>query len=59
MDKVTLMYFEDVLMSGCSGLIQATQAPGEVDDESLKRALNVKLESIKSDIANIQHFLEA
>lgn len=58
MDKVTLMFFEDVLMNDCNGLMQATQAPGDVDDENLKRALNVQLEAIKGDIANIQHLLE-
>ena len=58
MDKTTLMYFEDVLMDDCSGLTQATQAPSTVDDENLKRALNVQLEAIKGDIANIQHLLE-
>lgn len=58
MDKVTLMYFEDVLLNDCSGLAQATQGPSGVDDENLKRALNVQLEAIKGDIANIQHFLE-
>ena len=59
MDKVTLMFFEDVLMNDVSGLIQASQAPMDVDDENLKRALNVQLEAIKADVANIQHFLEA
>lgn len=58
MDKVTLMYFEDVLLNDCSALAQATQAPSAVDDENLKRALNVQLEAIKGDITNIQHFLE-
>lgn len=58
MDKVTLMFFEDVLTNDCAGLMQATQAPSAVDDESLKRALNVQLEAIKGDIANIQHLLE-
>lgn len=58
MDKVTLMYFEDVLLNDCSNLSQATQAPSAVDDENFKRAINVQLEAIKGDIANIQHFLE-
>ena len=58
MDKVTLMYFEDVLLNDCSSLAQATQAPSAVDDENLKRALNVQLEAIKADVANIQHLLE-
>lgn len=58
MDKATLMFFEDVLMNDCTGLAQATQSPSSVDDENLKRALNVQLEAIKGDIANIQHFLE-
>lgn len=59
MDKVTLMFFEDVLLNDCSCLAQATHSPSDVDDENLKRALNVQLEAIKGDIANIQHFLEA
>ena len=58
MDKVTLMFFGEVLMNDCSGLIQATQSPSGVDDENLKRALNVQLEALKGDIANIQHLLE-
>lgn len=58
MDRKTLLYFEDVLLSDCSSLSSATQAAGDVDDESLKRALNVQLEAIKGDVANIQHFLE-
>lgn len=58
MDKKTLSYFEDVLFNSCNGLIQATQASGDVDDENLKRALNVQLEAIKGDVANIQHLLE-
>ena len=59
MDKVTLMFFEDVLMNDCSSLMQASQGPGEVDDENLKRALNVQLDAIRADVVNIQHFLEA
>ena len=58
MDKTTLMFFEGVLMNDCSSLTSATQAPADVDDENLKRALNVQLEAIKGDIANIQHLLE-
>lgn len=58
MDKTTLMYFEDVLLNDCSGLAQATQAPSGIDDDNFKRALNVQLEAIKGDIANIQHLLE-
>ncbi len=58
MDKNTLMYFEDVLLNDCSGLAQASQAPSSVDDDNLKRALNVQLEAIKADVANIQHLLE-
>lgn len=58
MDKNTLMYFEDVLMNDCHGLMQASQSPADVDDENIKRALNVQLEAIKGDIANIQHLLE-
>lgn len=59
MDKVTLMYFEDVLLNDCSALAQATQAPDGIEEENLKRAFNVQLEAIKGDVANIQHLLEA
>lgn len=58
MNKDTLFYYEDVLMSDVQGLMQATQAPDSVSDDDLKRALNVQLESIKADVANIQHLLE-
>lgn len=58
MNKDTLVYFENVLMFDTQGLIQATEAPDSVSDDDLKRALNVQLESIKADIANIQHLLE-
>ena len=58
MDRATLIFFEDVLMNDCNGLMQATQTPADIDDENLKRALNVQLEAIKGDVANIQHFLE-
>lgn len=58
MDRATLMYFEDVLLNDCSGLATATQCPSSVDDDNFKRALNVQLEAIKGDIANIQHLLE-
>ncbi len=58
MDRPTLMYFEDVLMNDCSGLMQASQAPSGLDDDNFKRVLNVQLEAIKGDIANIQHLLE-
>lgn len=58
MDKTTLLFFEEVLVNDCSCLMQATQSPDGVDDENLKRALNVQLEAIKADVANIQHLLE-
>lgn len=58
MDRGTIIYFEDVLMNDVSGLMQATQSSKDIEDENLKRALNVQLEAIKGDIANIQHFLE-
>lgn len=58
MDKTTLFFYEDVLASDVQGLTQASQAPAEVPDEDFKRAINVQLESIKSDVANIQHLME-
>ena len=59
MNKDTLMYFEDTLMGDVQGLVNASSAPESVSDDDLKRALNVQLESIKADIANIQHLLES
>ena len=59
MDKDTLMYLENVLMNDSTGLIQATQTSGGVDDENVKRVLNVQLEAIKADVANIQHYLDS
>lgn len=59
MDKDTLMYFENVLINDCSGLMQATQSPDGVDDDNVKRVLNVQLEAIKADVANIQHYLDS
>lgn len=58
MNKDTLNYFEDVLMNDVQGLIQATTVPESVSDDDLKRALNVQLESIKADVANIQRLME-
>lgn len=58
MNKDTLFYYEDVLASDVQGLMQATQAPESVSDDDLKRVLNVQLEAIKADVANIQHLLE-
>lgn len=59
MNKPTLYYFEDVLMADVQGLIQASSAPDEVSDDDLKRSLNVQLEAIKADVANIQHLMES
>ena len=58
MNKDTLFYYESVLMSNVNGLMDASRAPDEIPEEDLKRALNVQLESIKSDVSNIQHLLE-
>ena len=59
MNKDSLFYYEDILMSDVQGLMHATaQAPEALSDDDLKRALNVQLESIKSDVANIQHLME-
>lgn len=59
MNKNTLFYYESVLMSDVDGLMNASRAPDEVLEDDLKRALNVQLESIKADVANIQHLLES
>lgn len=58
MNKDTLFYYESVLMADTDGLMNASRAPDEVPEDDLKRALNVQLESIKADVANIQHLLE-
>lgn len=58
MNKETLFYYESVLMSDVDGLMNASHAPDEIPEDDLKRALNVQLESIKSDVANIQHLME-
>ena len=58
MNKDTLFYYENVLMSDSQALMEASAAQEGVSDEDLKRALNVKLEAIKADIANIQYLLE-
>lgn len=58
MNKETLFYYESVLMSDVDGLMNASRAPDEIPEDDLKRALNVQLESIKSDVANIQHLME-
>lgn len=59
MNKETLFYYEDVLASDVQGLSHASSAPDSVPDEDLKRAINVQLEAIKADVANIQHLLES
>lgn len=58
MNKDTLLYYEDILVSDVQVLKLASVPPDSVSDEDLKRALNVQLESIKADVANIQHMLE-
>lgn len=58
MNRDTLFYYEDLLTSDAQVLMHATSAPEGISDDDLKRALNVQLEAIKGDVANIQHFLE-
>ena len=58
MNRETLFYYESVLMTDTESLVQASHAPDEISDDDLKRAINVKLEAIKADVANIQHLLE-
>ena len=58
MDRDTLNYFEDILQQDVTALAQATNPSYDIPEPEYKRALNVKLESIKADIANIQHLLE-
>lgn len=58
MNRDTLTYFEDILMNSVVALQQATQAPEDISDDNFKRVLNVQLEAIKANVANIQHLLE-
>lgn len=59
MNSDVLNYFEDVLQQDVSGLREATNPAYEIPDQEYRRALNVKLEAIKADVANIQHLLES
>lgn len=60
MNKDTLFYYSDMVMADVQGLNQAiSSAPETLSDDDLKRALNVQLESIKADVANVQHLLES
>lgn len=60
MNKDTLFYYTGIVMSDVQGLTQAiSDAPETLSDDDLKRALNVQLEAIKADVANIQHLLES
>lgn len=59
MNKDTLFYYADMVMADVQGLTQAIgSAPETISDDDLKRVLNVQLEAIKADVANIQHLLE-
>ena len=59
MDKDVLNYFEDTLQQDVFALAQATNPANEIPDQEYRRALNAKLEAIKTDVANIQHLLES
>lgn len=59
MNKNTLFFFIDMAQADIQGLLQAASAPDEVPEEDFKRAMNVQLEAIKADVANIQHLLES
>jgi len=58
MNKNTLYFFIDMAQADIQGLLQAAGAPDEVPEDDFKRALNVQLEAVKADVANIQHLLE-
>lgn len=58
MNRKTLLYYENVLLQDFYNLQSASDPGDEISDDDLKRALNVQLESIKADVANIQHLLE-
>lgn len=58
MDKDVLNYFEDALQQDVIALQQVINPACEIPDQDYRRALSVKLEAIKADVANIQHLLE-
>lgn len=59
MDKEVLNYFEEVLNQDVFALQSATNPVNEIPDQDYRRVLNVKLEAIKADVANIQHMLDS
>lgn len=59
MNRDVLSYFEETLQQDVFALQQATNPANEIPDQEYRRVLNVKLEAIKSDVANIQHLLES
>jgi hypothetical protein len=58
MDREVLNYFEAILQQDVLALEQAINPADEIPDQDYRRALNVKLEAIKADVANIQHLLD-
>lgn len=58
MDRNTLLYYEGVLSRDVNSLMEASVPGVEIPDPDFCRAINVQLEAIKSDVANIQHLLE-
>lgn len=58
MNSDILNYFEDTLEQDMGSLRLTTNPAYEIPDQDYRRALNVRLEAIKADVANIQHLLE-
>lgn len=58
MDRNVILYYEQVLSSDVSSLMEASNPAYEIPDADYCRAINVQLEAIKSDVANIQHLIE-
>ncbi len=58
MDRNTLSYFTEILSQDAGSLTSAVISGDGIADEELKRVVNTKLETLKADIANVQHFIE-
>lgn len=62
MDRKSLLYLVDILQQDSMSLYSACSIAGEViggiADEELKRVINTKLDNLKADISNVQHFIE-
>ena len=59
MDRMTLDYLASIMVQDASSVSVAVMDGTKVPDEELKRVINSKLDALKADIANIQHFIES